>query len=238
MLFKDKKIIIIGGSSGIGFAIAKAAVQEGAKVIIASRSREKLIKAKTQLKNTVETHQLDLLKEETVKAFFEKIGSFDHLQLPGSEVKFGNINTLPIEEAKSSFDSKFWGPYTAVKYALKNISTKGSITLYSGAASQKPTKDSTILTALNAAVEALSRALAVALAPIRVNAISPGITMTPLFENMGEDQIKRVFNTYKPSLLIQRFATADEIAKTAIYLMSNDYVTGALHMVDGGMSVT
>ncbi len=84
----------------------------------------------------------------------------------------------------------------------------------------------------------MSRALAIALAPVRVNVISPGITMTPLFEDMGKDQVKRVFETYKKNLLIKRFAAAEEVAKTAIYLMSNDYVTGSLNMVDGGMSVT
>src|SRR5262249_45047226 len=127
---------------------------------------------------------------------------------------------------------------TVIKYARKYLNKNGSITLYSGAASQKPTKDSTILTALNAAVEGLSRALAIALVPTRVNVISPGITMTPLFEDMDKNQVKQIFETYKRSLLVQRFATPEEVAKAAIYLMSNDYVTGSLHMVDGGMSVT
>ena len=238
MLFKDKKIVIIGGSSGIGLAIAKAATLEGAQVIIASRSAEKLANAKTSLNNKVETYQLDLMKENSLKTFFDTIGSFDHLQLPGSEVKFGNLDTLSTEDAKYSFDSKFWGPYTAIKLARSTISKSGSITLYSGAASQKPTKDSTILTALNAAVEALSRALSISLSPIRVNVISPGITMTPLFENLGKEVVEQAFNMYKDMLLIQRFARPEEIAKTALYLMSNDYVTGSLSMVDGGMSVT
>lgn len=238
MLFTGKKIVIIGGSSGIGLAVAKAAINEGANVIIASRSADKLAKAKITLNNRVETYQLDLMQEDSISSFFQKIGSFDHLQLPGSEVKFGNIHTLSIEDAKYSFESKFWGPYVAIKYAQNHLNKDGSITLYSGAASQRPNKDSTILTALNAAVEGLSRALAIALTPIRVNVISPGITMTPLFEDMGEDQVKKVFEAYKATLLIQRFATADEVAKTAIYLMSNDYVTGSLHMVDGGMSAT
>lgn len=238
MLLKDKKILIIGGSSGIGFAVAKAAIEEGAKVIIASRSADKLAKAKKKLNDAVDTFEVDLLHQETIKFLFEKVGSFDHLQLPGSEVKFGNMDTLSMEDAKYSFDSKFWGPYAAIKFARKYLNKNGSITLYSGAASQKPTKDSTILTALNAAVEALSRALAIALTPIRVNVISPGITMTPLFEDMGEDQVKKIFEAYRGSLLVKRFATADEVAITAIYLMVNDYVTGSLQMVDGGMSVT
>ena len=126
----------------------------------------------------------------------------------------------------------------AIKHARKTLSKEGSITLYSGAASQRPNKDSVILTALNSAVEGLARALSIALTPIRVNVISPGITMTPLFENMGQEVVKQILDAYKATLLVKRYATADEIAKTAIYLMSNDYVTGSLQMVDGGMSVT
>ena len=238
MLFKEKKIVIIGGSSGIGFAVAKAAINEGAKVIIASRSTAKLAKAKVELNNAIETYSLDLLREETIKSFFEQIGSFDHLQLPGSEVKFGNLETLSIEDARYSFDSKFWGPYLAIKFARRFLAKDGSITLYSGAASQRASKDSTILTPLNAAVEALSRALSIALSPIRVNVISPGITLTPLFTDMGEEQSRQILENYKQDLLVKRFATPEEIAKTAIYIMSNDYVTGSLHMVDGGLSVT
>ena len=238
MLFENKKIVIIGGSSGIGFAIAKAALIEGANVIIASRSIDKLEHAKHKLNGAIEAHPLDLLQEESIKSFFKKVGSFDHLQLPGSEVRFGNIDTLSIEDARYSFDSKFWGPYIAIKHAREYLSKQGSITLYSGAASQRPTKESTILTALNASVEALSRALAISLTPIRVNVISPGITMTPLFEDMGKEQADKILDTYKSNLLVKRFATADEVAQTAIYLMSNEYVTGSLHMIDGGLSVT
>lgn len=238
MQFKDKKIVIIGGSSGIGFSIAQAAVKEGAKVIMASRSVDKLQKAKQALSNTVETYQVDLLKEESIQSLFESIKHFDHLQLPGSEVRFGNLDTLSIDDAKYSFDSKFWGVYIAIKHARNYLSQEGSITLYSGAASQRPTKDSTILTALNSAVEGLSRALAISLSPIRVNVISPGITMTPLFQDMGQEAIQSVFESYQNTLLVKRYANPDEVAKTAMYLMANDYVTGTISMVDGGMSVT
>ncbi len=238
MPLKNKKIVIIGGSSGIGLAVAKAALKKGADVVIAGRSEEKLAKAKADLNENVHTYTIDMLQEESIIDFFKKVGPFDHLQLTAAEVQFGDMDALSIADARHSFDSKFWGPYMAVKHARETLAKEGSITLYSGAASQRPSKDSIILTAITSAVEGLARALSIALTPIRVNVISPGITLTPLFTNMGQEAVEHIFDAYKDMLLVKRYATADEIATTAIYLMSNDYVTGSLQMVDGGLSVT
>lgn len=238
MSLKGKKILIIGGSSGIGLAIAKQSLECGAQVTIASRSKDKLDKANNELNNAAQTHVVDLTDDASIQSLFDTVGSIDHLQITGSEVSFGELDTLSIDDARRSFDSKFWGAYTAVKIGHHQISKKGSITLFSGAASQKPNKSSVALTSLNSAVEGLGRALSIALAPVRVNVISPGITMTPLFEAMGQQVIDQVLDTYSPSLLVKRYATADEVAKTAIYLMNNDYATGNVEMISGGLSVT
>ncbi|MDF1796716.1 MAG: SDR family oxidoreductase [Coxiellaceae bacterium] len=238
MSLEGKKIVIIGGSSGIGLAIAEACIEQGAEVIIASRNKQKLAKANITLNNAAKTYAVDLTDESSIKSLFKSIGPIDHLQITGSEVSFGELDTLSVEDAKNSFDSKFWGAYQAVKIGHKQISPEGSITLYSGGASQRPNKSSVALTSLNSAVEGLGRALAISLSPIRVNVISPGITMTPLFENMGKDVIDQVFDTYSPQLLVKRYAEASEVAKTATYLMNNAYVTGAIELVNGGLSVT
>ncbi|MDF1760801.1 MAG: SDR family oxidoreductase [Coxiellaceae bacterium] len=238
MSLEGKKILIIGGSSGIGLAIAQAGLAQGAKVIIASRNKQKLAKANAALNNSAQTHAVDLTDESSIKSLFDTVGTIDHLQITGSEVSFGELDTLSIEDAKQSFDSKFWGAYLAVKIGHHHVSPDGSITLYSGGASQRPNKSSVALTALNSAVEGLGRALSVALSPIRVNVISPGITMTPLFEEMGQEVIDQVLETYGPNLLVKRYAEASEVAKTAAYLMDNAYVTGTIEMVNGGLSVT
>ncbi len=239
MKFKNKKIIVIGGSSGIGFAIAKAVLEEGAEVVIVSRNGDKLANAKARLNNSVETLVADTRDLQQLEQLFATIGSFDHLQIPASEINFGDFDSLPIPDAKAMFESKFWGPYQAAKAALPYLNKTGSITFYSGAYSQMPrTPGASVAAAINSAVEGLSRALATELAPIRVNTITPGIVDTELFANWGMDQTQRTsfFNEITAGQVIKRAAQPDEIAKAALYLMDNTYSTGNTLFVDGGLT--
>lgn len=111
MNVKDKKIVIVGGSSGIGFAIAKAALEANAKVVIVSRNIDKLHQAKKRLNDQVEIYAADMRDFLQVEKLFEKIGHFDHLQITASEISFGDFESLSIGDAKSAFENKFWGPY-------------------------------------------------------------------------------------------------------------------------------
>jgi NAD(P)-dependent dehydrogenase (short-subunit alcohol dehydrogenase family) len=239
MHLNKKRIVIIGGSSGIGFATAKAAFAAGAEVIIGSRSIEKLTRAKERIHPDVLTKQVDIHSILTLQKFFQEIGNFDHLQLPGSDFKTGSFLSFPIMDAKSSFDNKFWGPFSAAKEAVPYLNKGGSITFYSGAYSRRPTyQGSAIAAAINSAIEGLVRALACELSPIRVNAISPGLTMTERFtENYSADALKKLTNTFCEQLIIKRPAEADEIAKAAMYLMTNSYSTGNTLFVDGGLTL-
>ena len=239
MNFKDKKIVIVGGSSGIGFAIAQAALEANANVVIVSRSADKLNKAKQRLKNLVETFTADIRDFSQLEQLFEKIGRFDHLQITASEISFGDFETLSISDAKGAFENKFWGPYQTAKAALPYLSQQGSITFYSGAYSQLPkTPGASVIAAVNSAVEGLSRALAVELAPIRVNTITPGIVDTELFTTLGMDDEQRssFFNEITAGQVIKRPAQPGEIAQTALYLMENMYSTGNTLFVDGGLT--
>lgn len=170
---KNQRIVIIGGSSGIGLATAKQAVEQGAAVIIAGRSQDKLENAQQLLGfDSVEIHSLDNQNEQDLKAFFEKIGAFDHLFTPGASYVRGPI-TSSLEVAHNCFNAKFWPQYNAVKHAIPFINPTGSIVLMSGAFSQRPLADGASYAACNGAIESLGKALAVELAPIRVNVISP-----------------------------------------------------------------
>lgn len=232
-----KKIVIIGGSSGMGLAAAKLAAKNY-QVIIASRSSEKLEKAKQEINNdNVSSITVDVRDEDNVKKMFQAIGKIDHLVMPGSEVQFGNIKNSTVETVKNSFDSKFFGPFRMVQAALDYLNPNGSITFFSGASSAKAQKGTEILSAINSAVEGFAKALALSLAPIRVNTISPGMIDTPVYDGMDQ-AAKNLFKQFTDSLLVKRMGTAEEAAKAVLYLIENDYVTGTVMYVDGGYVIS
>jgi NAD(P)-dependent dehydrogenase (short-subunit alcohol dehydrogenase family) len=235
MKLRGKKVVIIGGSSGIGLATGKAAAAEGAQVIIASRSEEKLRKAAAEIKGNVESVPVNTLEEGSVKALFNRVGEFDHLATPGSEAAWGPFLEMGLPAAKSGFDSKFWGQYLAAKYGAPKIRQGGSITLFSGAYSQRPGRGATLLSAINSAVEGLGRALAVELSPTRVNVISPGLVDTPIYSGMPEEKRKAMFSAVAAANLVKRVGKPEDIAETVLYLMNNGYTTGSTLYVEGGV---
>ncbi|MBJ6361970.1 SDR family oxidoreductase [Paenibacillus sp. GCM10012307] len=233
MLLKDKRVVIIGGSAGIGFAAAQAAVVQGASVIIAGRSAEKLEKAKAIIgSDKVEAIQLDNRVEEEIKLFFEKVGPFDHLFTPGASYVLGPI-TSDSDIAKSSFEGKFWPQYFAVKYASPYLSKSGSIVLMSGAFSQRPLNGGASYAACNGAIESLGKALAVELSPIRVNVVSPG-TIRTAREGAAQEKRKRDYEAYKEMCALGRVGQPEEIAHSVLYLWTNTYTTGSTLFPDGG----
>lgn len=230
----NKKIIIIGGTSGIGLGIAKACVAQGGTVIIASRHQDKLANAKKELGGPVQTHQLDISHVEEIKAFFAKVGKFDHLVTPGATVSWGNFGSMKEAEELASFQSKFWGQYYAAKFGFQNINPGGSIVLFGGCWSQRPISGATIPSSINGAIESLGRALAVEIAPIRVNVISPGIIDTPVFSGISAHERKNFFDKTAKGLPVKKIGTPEEVAMSAIYLLTNTYTTGSTLYIDGG----
>ncbi|MGW6193126.1 SDR family oxidoreductase [Bacillus cereus] len=230
-VLKDKHIVIIGGSSGIGLATAKQAIEQGAHVIIAGRSEEKLKAAQEYINNNrLQTYVLDNRNKKQLQDFFKKIGDFNHLFTPGASYTLGPITTTD-EIAESSFIGKFWPQYYAVKFALPFLSNSGSIVLMSGAFSQRPLKGAPAYGACNGAIESLGKALAVELAPIRVNVVSPGTIQR---ENEQNEKRLAAYEDYKSLSLVQRPGHNDEIAHTVLYLMQNSFTTGNVLFPDGG----
>jgi len=231
---QNKHVVIVGGSSGIGLAIAENALQNHAVVTIASRSNEKLSNAKSQLLDRANTYSLDYRDENQLINFFNQIGHFDHLIISAAEVNLGTITEMPISKAKEVFNSKFWGSYQTIKHALSMINKNGSIILFSGRLSQRPTNNgSSLLSAVNSAIEGLGRALALELSPIRVNVIAPGFTQTKMNQEPCE-AVNQQYATICEQFIIKRPAEPNEIALAAIYLMENTYATGSTLFVDGG----
>ncbi|WP_028549691.1 SDR family oxidoreductase [Paenibacillus sp. UNC451MF] len=237
-MLQNQKIVIIGGSSGIGLETARQVTALGAEVIIASRSEIKLQKAKEELGNQAIAYQLDTTHEEEVQSFFSTIGPFDHLVVSAAETSGGPFLQTDTAQARQLFDNKFWGQYYAVKYGAPHISPDGSITLFSGVVAFKSMVGSSILGAANAAVANLGQTLALELAPIRVSIISPGIIDTPSRSKMPEEARNQFYTAIANKLPVQRVGNAEDVAQSVLYLLQNQFVTGTVLHVEGGHILT
>jgi len=176
-----KKVILLGGSSGIGYAVAEYALAEGARVVIGSSHAGRVDAAVAALGTKAEGNALDLTDEAAIEAFFNGVGSFDHLVFTaGDSLKLGEIGATDLSLARRAFDIRYWGALAAVKYGAPRIVQGGSIVLTTGVAALRPRSGWAFGASVCGAMEALTRALAVELAPLRVNAVSPGLIATNL----------------------------------------------------------
>jgi NAD(P)-dependent dehydrogenase (short-subunit alcohol dehydrogenase family) len=229
-----KRVVVLGGTSGIGLATAKAFLDESAQVIIASRSSSKLSDAKVKLGGNVEGYEIDFRSEEKVADFFERVGKFDHLVVTAGEGAMGHFSELPVATVREAFDSKFWGQYITVRAALPYLNNESSITLTSGVYGVRPPQGATTLASINSAIDGLARGLSVDLSPIRVNVVSPGIVDTPLYAGMSAEQRQELYNSIAQQLPVGRVAQPEDIAETYVYLAKNGFTTGTTVLVDGG----
>ncbi|GMA07732.1 short chain dehydrogenase [Tetragenococcus halophilus subsp. flandriensis] len=234
MELNGKKIVIVGGSSGIGLASAKKAVDQGAEVIIVSRSSEKLAEAKQEIGKDITSYTADMTKENEMEDLFAEIGTFDHLVVTAGTATYGNFLDTEVSEARALFDNKFWGQYIAVKYGVPRLSEEGSVTLFSGVVAFKAMVGSAALGAVNASIANLGQTLALELAPIRVNVVSPGIIDTPSRYGMPEVERKEFYQDMAEQLPLKRVGQADDVADSVIYLMKNSFVTGEIVHNEGG----
>jgi NAD(P)-dependent dehydrogenase (short-subunit alcohol dehydrogenase family) len=240
---ENKRVVIIGGSSGIGLATAVQAAEAGAHVVIAGRSENRLEEAREQIAQvagegktgalSIEVYVLDNQDEQQIEQFFSQVGKFDHLFTPGAAYTRGPL-TSDRETAESCFKGKFWPQYFAAKYAAPYLSASGSITLMSGGFSQRPLDGGASYAACNGAIESLGKALAVELAPVRVNVVSPGTIWREGQEGTPRGEH---FKDYEKLSVLKRVGYNEEIAHTVTYLMTNTFTTGSTLFVDGGYTM-
>lgn len=230
-----KRIILLGGSSGIGLATAKAAAAEGAKVVIVSSNQQRIDQALTELPTGSEGYQVDLTNENRIASFFNQIGEFDHLVYTAGEgIKLSNLADTQLDEARTYFNIRYWGAFLAVKYGYPHMSQAGSIVLTSGIASQRPNAGWSLGASICAAMEGFTRAMAMELAPVRVNAVSPGVVKTNLWAGMSEADREGMYSQIGNSLPVKRVGEAEDIAQTYLYLLRQPFSTGQIITVDGG----
>jgi NAD(P)-dependent dehydrogenase (short-subunit alcohol dehydrogenase family) len=229
------RVMVLGGSSGIGFATAAAAANAGASVTIASRSQAKLDAAATKLGGGVRAVVLDTSDAEAVERFFGGEAAWDHIVVSAAQTPTGPVRVLSLTDAKAAMDSKFWGAYHVARAA--KIRDGGSLTFVSGFLSVRPSASSVLQGAINAALEALARGLALELAPVRVNAVSPGLIATPLWSAMPKDKRDAMFAREAQHLPAGRIGQPEDIANAVLFLATTSFATGSTVRVDGGGAI-
>jgi NAD(P)-dependent dehydrogenase (short-subunit alcohol dehydrogenase family) len=229
------RLVIVGGSSGIGLATARAATDEGAEVVVASSRKASIDRALRELDGNVTGYTLDVLNREAVVTFFNELGPFDHLAYTAGEpLTLMPLDGMDIDEARDFFQIRFFGALTVVSAGAPHIRPGGSITLTSGSARTRPGAGWSLGASISGAVTSLTKALAVELAPIRVNCVEPGIVRSPLWSGMSEVDQQQMFEQQADVVPVGRVGEVDDVARAFLYAMTQTFSSGASIPVDGG----
>ncbi|RUV43757.1 MULTISPECIES: SDR family oxidoreductase [unclassified Mesorhizobium] len=234
----ETKILIVGGSSGMGLALARRCLAEGSGVIIAGRNAARLNAARDELDRpaALATAVADISREAEVAALFARIGRLEHIVSTAADIE-GAYRLLPdieLSAAQKVVDSKFYGPLLLAKHGAPKLSANGSLTFVSGIAAYRPAARGSVVAAVNAGLEGLVRALAIELAPIRVNAVSPGWVDTPIWQFVAGDAKDETLAAMAKRLPAGRVGRPEDIADAIRFLMGNGFTTGTTLHVEGG----
>ena len=229
----EQKVLVIGGSKYLGFAIARRASEAGAKVIIGGPHLEQASKAAAQLPGA-SAIQIDITDESAIISAASKLGYVDHVVITASAHHNVLVKDLEHDKIVTAFEAKVIGPMLLAKHFAPIMSPTGSILLFSGVAAWTPSPGYLVMGVTNGAVAFLTSQLAKELAPIRVNAISPGITDSGTYDSLGEQGKKELLESVAAGSLVGRAGTSDDIADTAVWLLGAGNVSGETIHVEGG----
>ena len=233
---RDRTVLVIGRGSGIARAVALLARSEGAGVIVAGRDRAKL--ASCYDDSGIKAETVDITDDESIAALADRVGQVDHVVSTASARARGKLNDLQRQNLLQSFDTKVVGPTMLAKYFASQINPDGSFVLFSGVHAFKHNVGYLGVGITNGAVDFLTRWLAVELAPIRVNTISPGVIDTGAWDAMGEDGKRDYFAHIAAHNPVGRIGTPDDVAGAVLFAMTNTFMTGMTLKVDGGEPLT
>ncbi|MBB5192498.1 NAD(P)-dependent dehydrogenase (short-subunit alcohol dehydrogenase family) [Silvimonas terrae] len=235
MNLQHRKVVILGGTSGIGLAVAHATLAQGATVVVSSSRHDRVAAALAELGPRAQGRVADLNDMAAVDALFAGLGEIDHLvYTAGDSLLLGELIHTELSAIRKAFDVRVFGAVAVVKAATPYLRKGGSITLTGGVASVRPQKGWTAGASICAAMEGFMRASAVELAPIRVNLVSPGFTRTPLWSSVPESEREAMYQQVGARLPVGRVGEADEVAQAYLYLMNNAFATGQAVVIDGG----
>lgn len=230
----NARVVVVGASSGIGLAVAQTAVAAGARVSIGSRSADKLAKVAAELGNRVDSATVDVLDEASVQRFFDRIDAIDHLVVCPGDMAMGSFADVSMKAIHDCLGTKIVGQLLCVRHAMPKFDGNGSIVLMSGAAGWRALAGSSITAAANLGVAAMAKAIALEIAPVRINVVVPGLIDTPLWSFMPEDARAALFQQTSEALPVGRIGTTADVADTITYALGSTFTTGTVLHVDGG----
>jgi NAD(P)-dependent dehydrogenase (short-subunit alcohol dehydrogenase family) len=234
---QDRAVLVIGRGSGIARAVALAARDAGARVVAAGRNAAAL-EAAYAGEPRITTETVDVTDDGSITALGERLGNLDHVVSTASARARGRLSDLTREAVQASLDTKVLGPLMLAKHLGSRINAGGSIVLFSGVAAFKVTVGTLAVAITNGAADTLTRSLAVELAPIRVNAISPGTVDTGAWDALGEQGKADLFTAQGERNPAGRIGTADDVAGAVLFALTNTFLTGVTLAVDGGEALT
>ena len=235
MTLQDKRVVLLGGTSGIGLATAQLAADQGATLIVASSNPESVKRALDALPASTHGEALDLTDADAVANFFAGLEPFDHLVFTaGESLTLLEVASMDLDRARKAFELRYFGALGAVGSALPLLRPGGSIVLTTGAAADRPGPGWSVSASICGAMDSLVRALAVELAPLRVNAVKPGVVRSPLWSDQSPEDEQALYDETARNLPVGRVGEVTDIAAAYVYLMNQGYATGTILSVDGG----
>jgi NAD(P)-dependent dehydrogenase (short-subunit alcohol dehydrogenase family) len=235
MSLAQQRILIIGGSNGMGLAAARSLASLGAEVLIAGRSQARLDAAVASIEGRAAGHVADFTDAASLAALFERVGRIDHLVLAASSnAAWGPFASIDAAALRKAMEGKLIGYWQSLQAALPHLRRDGSVVLLTGAASRTAMPGTAGLAAVNGGITQMAQTLARELAPLRVNVVSPGLVDTPAYDGLPKEAKAGMFAGAAKSLPVGRTGTSEDVAAAIVYLVSNGFTTGALLDVDGG----
>jgi len=231
-----QRVLVIGGSAGIGLATARRARAEGADLILTARNPERLEQAGQELEAGIAA--FDALDFDRLGRFFDELPEpVDHVLVTGPGPYYAPLADFDFEQGRRDVDSHLWLPMQVARHAPAKVRPGGTLLFMGGTGGRRPTVGFTLIAAMTAALPALVRNLALELAPIRVNLIAAGFVDTPLSASLLGDRLDERREQLRTTLPIRRVVGPDDVAALAVHLMANTALTGATYDIDGGQQL-